>query len=504
MTRPPLALTTVAAVLVAGVALVSVTEPEAGTATATAVAHQPVVGTLVVCPELVKSGSDVVTRLTTGTATEGRLLVRAATLTPAGGLGPMVLDRGGRVGLLNLRSDNALAVAVSASGEQAGALETEQLSRGADGPQRGFANVRCEPTAQDTWFVGGSTTQNAETQLVLVNPYDQPALVNLEIYARSGPVDAPSARGILVGRRSRLVLRLADLAPEEPALAVRVETVEGRIAPALRDARANGETPLGVDWVPRAGRPAEQLTLASLPDGIGRRLLYLFVPGEDDAVVRIQTTYADGQFVPDGLEEVHVPARRVVGVDLTKVVSFVDQRTADRINKPVTLRIDAEGAPLLATAVVENYARFSNIREIAYVGPARPLTGPSLITDNVIGGDVESTVFLTAPDGTARITATAVGYGGKPADPRQYTFVVKRGQLVTFRIHERFPEGSVQAVVLTPDDDAAPVYAARYVFERGQRGPLISVLSVVTQPGSGVPVPEVVADPRTALVDPRH
>jgi hypothetical protein len=503
MSRPPIALLSVAAVLGLGLAVVQATEPDAAARRQANTTQLPVVGRLAVCPELVRSGSDVVTRLTAGTPSEGRLTVRAATLTPGGGLGSLVLDRGGRVGLLNLRSDNAIAVAVSASGEQAGALEAEQFSRGADGIQRGLANVRCEPTVQDAWFVGGSTTQTADTHLVLVNPYDQPALVNLTLYGRGGEIETPRAKGLVVARRGRVVVKLADLAPEESVLAVRVQTVEGRIAPAMREARAKGDTPLGVDWVPRAGQPAQQLTLPGLPDGIGRRVLYLFAPGEDDAIVRIQTTYADGQFVPDGLEEVRVPGGRVVSVDLTRVVSYVDQRTADRLNKPATLRIDAEGAPVLATAIAENYARFSHIKEIAYVGPVQPLTGPSLVTDNVIAGEVESTVYLTAPDGAARVTATAVPYAGRPASGRSYTFNLKRGQVVPFEIHKRFPDGHAQAVVFTPEEGSSPVFAARYTFEQGQRGPLITVLGLVTQPGSGVPVPEVYADPRTALVDPR-
>ncbi|MCA1823693.1 MAG: hypothetical protein LC640_05405, partial [Frankia sp.] len=57
-----------------------------------------VVGRIALCPELLKAGSDVTTRLTAGTAAPGEVRVRAASVVPGSGEGPTVVAEGGVVG----------------------------------------------------------------------------------------------------------------------------------------------------------------------------------------------------------------------------------------------------------------------------------------------------------------------------------------------------------------------------------------------------------------------
>jgi hypothetical protein len=498
VSRFPFALLGVVLLLGGGVAASRVTEPHAAGTRPRAQETRPVEGAVGVCPELLKSGSDVVTRLTAGVSVPGDVRVRAATLTPTTGLGPVVLHSGGHVGALRLKSDSAVAAVVTASGPQSGGLEVEQVSRGDTGIHRGWAGVRCEAPTADSWVLGAATTVGADAQLVLVNPYDDPALVRVEVYGAKGFVDIPDLDGLVLPPRGRVVRELAGLAPDEKQLAVHVVAREGRVAPAVRVTRRHGTTPLGVDWLPRLGQPGTQVDVPGVPGGNGQRHLFLFAPGEDDAHLRIQLTLPDEQFVPDGYDEIDVPAGRPVDLDLTKVLQVVNQANGVRTQRAVSLRIFAEGAPVFAVAGVENRSKYGPIQEISFVGPAAPLSGPTLVTEARNLTDMHCALLLSAPDGPARVTVETVNREGQQTTPVRRTIDVQPGRITVFT-YDKLPKDSNVAIVVTPDDDLSPVWVTRLISEAGSRGPLFTTQALVTQPTAGFEVPFVASDPGAAL-----
>lgn len=501
MNRPPFALLSVVAVLAAGFGVARGGDPVATTRAAPAkLETRPVDGALAVCPELLKEGEDVVTRLTAGVATPGEVTVRAAKLAAGQGLGAVVLKEGKSVGALKLSASAAVAAVVTATGPQSGGLEVEQVSRGADGPNRGWAGLRCEPPAADSWFLGGTTLTGNDTELVLVNPYDDAALVRVELYGKNGLIDIPELDGIVLKARARLTRDLSRFAPDESPLAIHVVAREGRVAPAVRVHRTSGTTPLGVDWLPRMTRAGTEVNVGGLPTGNGSRRLFVFVPGEDAAHLRIQFTLPDEQIVPAGFEDIDVPAGRPVSLNLGEVLTVVDQRTAEKSMLPVGLRIYAEGAPVFVTAFTESRARFTPIREIAYVGPAAPLTGPTLVTEARNLGQMDCALLFHAPDGPARVEITTLLSRGEKGKSVRRFVDVKQGEIVVYP-YSKLPKDNLQSVVITPDPGLSPVYASRYIFEYGGRGPLFTTQSLVTQPTSGLEVPVVVGDPTAALPD---
>ncbi|MCA1825072.1 MAG: DUF5719 family protein, partial [Frankia sp.] len=410
---------------------------------------------------------------------------RAASVVPGSGEGPTVVAEGGVVGAFGLPGSQAVAVAATAAGPLAGGLEAEQVSRGVDGLHRGLANVRCETTATDSWFVGGSTRPGAETELILVNPYDDPALADVDVLTPSGPALAPSARGIGIPPRSRVVQPLAAFAPDVRALAVHVRVRAGRVSAAVRDSRARGRIPLGADWVPRVDGPSPDVVVAGIPPGNGERLLYLAVPGDDDTTVSVELTRTDGQYVPTGFDEIDVPAGQVRVVDLTKALD----------EAPATIRVRSDTVPVLAGAYVENRARFNPIREIAYVGATESLTGSALLTDTTVARNVNSYLLLSAPEADAVVTVDLVGVRGRPLTTTVHkAFRVPGGRLVVVPLSRVVPPGPLRPLVLTVPPDSPPVYAARLVDEQGERGPLFTVLGLRSQLLAGVPEPFAQAD----------
>ncbi len=498
MTRPLFALLVTATLVGAGLAAADATAPGPRLSPPRDLRRAPVVGSLAVCPELLQGRSEVTTRLTVGTALPGSVTVRAASLVAGSGQGPTVLSRGGEVSDFGTPVDTAVAVAATAVGEQAGGLEAEQVSRGVDGRNRGLAGTRCESTVQDTWFVGGGTKPGVESEVLLVNPYDEEALVDLEVLTEGGPSTAPGLRGIVVPGRQRTVVKLSDLEPDQRALATRVVTRVGRVAPALRDSRSVIDTPYGVDWVPRAGLPASGIDLVGLPGGNGDRLLYIAVPGEDDAVVDVQVTLADSQLVPVDLREIIVRADTIAIIDLEKVLA----------QRPASLRVTSQGADVLAGAYVENRARFNPIRELAWIGATPPLVGPAVVTDSRVTPAVDTHLVLTAPDGAAQVEVSLLGRAGaRQTLPPPVLVNIPAGRQVTLRLADRrfvaSPPSDERPFLVTPVDGSAPVYAARVILERGLRGPLFTVMALRATAADGVTVPDVIADPRVGLVDPR-
>jgi hypothetical protein len=500
MRRPPYALLSVVAVLVAGVAVGNATEPEPGRTGSTRLETRPVEGAVAVCPELLRQGSGVITRLTAGVAIAGDVTVRATTLTRKSDLGPVVLRSGGHVGALKLTSDSAVAAVVTASGPQSGGLEVEQVSRGDDGIHRGYAGMRCEAPTADSWFLGASTKTGNDAQLVLVNPYDDPALVRVELHGAKGPLEIPDLDGIVLKARQRVVRELGGIAPDEERLAIHVVAREGRVAPAVRVTKRKGSTPFGVDWLPRLGQPGMQVDVPGIPEGNGLRRLHVFAPGLDAAHLRIQFTLSDEQFVPAGYDDIEVPGGQPVAIELTKALQVINQRTAERTQRAVSLRVYAEGAPVFVTAFAESRARYLPIREIAFVGPAPPLSGPTLVTEARNVGRMACALLFSAPDGLARVRIETISRQNDKAVPVRKILTVQPGRLTVFP-YSKLPPGELISLVVTASSDLAPVYVSRLIYEQGQRGPLFSVQSLVTQPTAGLDVPRVEADPRAALPD---
>jgi len=491
MTRPPLRLLAVGTALVVAVFVVDWMPGRSSRRPVGLQRQGRVVGTVAVCPELLQAGKDVESRLTVGTAQPGSVTVNAAPLEPGGDEGPVVLDSGGQVGIFGEPGNSAVAVVAHATGEQAGGVAVEQLSRGNDGPQRGLAGVRCEPTVADSWFVGASTTINDHSQLVLTNPYDDVAVVRVDLYTADGKLAVPGTDGVEVPARTRVVKPLEKWAPSEKWLAVRVVAESGRVASAVRRTSQVDLNPAGVDWIPRAGRPAETVTLGALPAGTGPRWLVLLNPGKDPALVRVQVTTKNGQTLPSSLGQLEVPGRKLLAVPV-----------AAEVGKEVAvLGVFSDGPPVLAAAYTESRSAKSPLREFAFSGGSSALAGPALLTDNRVGKGIGTTLALFAPEGSAEVTVSPVQVRGDPRPKDAPTRVaVPQGRLVLVSLADVTSSGDPRPVVVTPQGGSAPVYATRIITEAGSRGPLFTVLGVRSQPHDGLPMPPVYDDPAAWVI----
>jgi hypothetical protein len=457
-----------------------------------------VLGATAVCPDVRQDAGLYGTRISVGAAPlpagrkasggemHGNLLTDDSRLTAI----PVTEPGQVAVGLGSSVDENG--VAISATGALATGLEVEQIARVSDGRYRGLAGLRCEPPNREAWFVGASTGLVDLSVLVMANPDDTPATVDLSAFGRSGDVDERLGQGVSVPPHSRLVYRLDSLAPDKEFIALHLRCRQGRVVAALRNARAVGTKPLGFDYVPQALPPATRVVVPGIPQGPGVRGLVIGNPTEDDTTVTVTVTLRDGQFVPTGMDEITVPARRTVVVDLTE----------QTLKTPLTATVRSTGAPVVAGAytIEAQEGQLGGIREIAYGGSTLPLSGPALLTDVVINRPTESTLILSAPEAAATVVITPITViGSKAALPAARTVSIPEGRTVSVRLSTFFPPGTNAqlAIEVRPLEGSGPVYATRYLRERGGRGTLATLLDL-QGPARLVPRPATVQDDEAA------
>lgn len=491
---PPMGTLLIVGILAAGTVLVGVVQQKPPpTRTPESV---EVIGATAVCPDLRQTKDLLATRVSVGSAplpagrTGGGGEVEALRVSAKGRPEPVPVTAPGQVSVGLATTTDKDGLVVTASGSLAAGLEVEQVTRGEQGINRGLAGLRCETPRTESWFVGGATLIGDGTVLVLANVDDTPATVDVTVFAAAsseGPPDARLGQGITVAPHTRQLLQLDTLAPGRNFLTTHVVSRRGRVAAAVRHARLDGSVPLGVDWVPQSTPPSTRVFIPGIPQSPGVRTVLITNPGADDTVVSLQVTTTDGQFVPTGFDQIEVPAG-------TTVPARLDRITA---NSPAGVTITSEGGPVLAGALVQD-RQTGPVREFAYTAGSLPLSGPALMTDLVINRPTESTLILSAPDAIARVVVTPIRVlGTVGALPEPKTVVVPAGRTATLKLSTFYPPGTEAQLALEvrPLPGSGDVYAARYLRERGSRGPLVTLLDL-QGPAQRVPRPYAVQDVR--------
>ena len=488
MTRPPVALlgAVLALVVVVGTGAATRSAPSAPPGTTAA----EVVGAEAVCPALRRVAADqLTTQVAVGVAPSSNApggSSSTVSATPLSGIpAPLALQSPGQVaaGLGADVDDNAFVV--RASGRLAAGLEVQQLSRAATGPHRGYAGLQCPRPRTDTWFAGGSLAAGETTTLVLVNPDDTGAVVDVQLWSTDGPVDARNGRGLTVPARGRSVLALETLAPGRSGLAVHVVAGRGRVAAALEHLRSSTGRPLGVEWVPASPPPATRVVVPALPAGPGARSLLVTNPTDTPTVVQLQLSAGTGQFVPVGLDAMTVPAGSTVSADLTALLA----------TSPAAVAVTSAAGPVLAVGVAVDGG--GGGQDLAYAGTAEALDGPALVSDAAGSASVLLLSALGADTSATVTTLPVLGVAAPASAPR--TVQVRGGSTVAVPLADLgLSAGSRAALQVTPAAGAASLYASVLLREDTADGPFTTLLTLAAAARPGLR-PAVGADPGAAL-----
>ena len=468
--RPALHVALVVALLIAVGGVATALAPQVRGPSAAVATRVPVSETLVACPGL--RSSEGLTESTVAAATppqvrgvdtaaSGKGVVRTLTPDPDKDKTLIKLASPGDRGAYTGRNGERDSVTGSAEGSLAPGFSVTQTERTVDGRGRGLASTQCFPTGNDFWFVGAASGVGQRAVLVLTNPETAIATVDVAFFGRRGPVDAPGARGVEVPARSSVELRLDEVAPSQPVLALNVRVRVGRLSAALTETDVFGFEPRGTDWIPGAVAPSNTLLVPGFPrtDGARQATVSLdVVAPEEAAVVTLTLVTPEGTFTPQGVDVVEVPAGGVKSVDLTKALRGEQAAVMIESDVPVTAG---------ARVFLQDPDIFG---DTLFLAASQPLTASAVVPDNRISDDLATRLILSAPEVAATVTITAFAEGTQvPVE----TVELASGTTGEFTIK---PPGNLLefGLVITPQAGSGPVYGVRMLDEEGPRGPLVT------------------------------
>jgi hypothetical protein len=380
------------------------------------------------------------------------------------------------------------AIQAYGEGSLAPGLVADQWGRDPGGQGRGMASTACAPAASEFWFVGGGAIAGRQTRIVLVNPDETSAIVDVLIRGPAGLIDAPAGRGLVVKGQDRLVVRLDVLAPGVTATAVQVLARTGRVGASVDDEQQTGLATVGTDWIPQAAAPSTRVYVPGIVSGDGARVLSVVAPGEDDAIVNIRVIAADGTYAPTERSRVEVPADGVVTLDMSPVLD----------KRPATLELTSD-IPIVAG--MRQFFGGRNVQdETAFSAGAQPFAGPAAVSGLPVRAATDVRISITAPDTDAEVDVVLLPFrGGKEAAQPTAARRIKIGAGKLRYVKLNPPAGiDWYTAVVTPVEGSGPVLVAHRVREQSRFGDLVTgypwnPLRVQ------VAVPTAVQDPAVAI-----
>ncbi|MET9469107.1 DUF5719 family protein [Streptomyces sp. NPDC006544] len=486
--RVPLTLAAVTAALAAVTGLAALTAPAADGAPAAAsgrtAARMPVERSLLVCPA--PSTSDIAdtvyTALTPGAAAAGgtgsaRLLGATKDAKPV-----LELKEPGKPVGAKASGAEAPALTGTADGFLAPGWSAQQTTVVSVGRTRGLLGVSCTAPGTDFWFPGVSTAKGREDYVHLTNPDDAAAVVDIKMFGPDGAVktEAGTSENIRVDPKSSKAISLASLAPgaQLADVTAHVTTRAGRVGATAQV----GEEGVGSDWLPASVDPAGTLVLPGIPADAASVRLVAFVPGDEDADLRIRLAAASGSITPAGNEQLHVKAGMTASVDLKDV-------TRGEAGSLVLSPPEGKN-PVPVVAAVRVVRGSGAKQDIGFVQAAAPVGARATVADNRL--EENATVLaLTAASGAdakVRVTASPGTEGGEPASQE---VTVKAGATQTLTVAPAGGKGSYALTVETLT--GGPVHASRTLTVPRDGTPMFTV-QTLSDDRSTVSVPKASQD----------
>ncbi|MER6202393.1 DUF5719 family protein [Streptomyces sp. NPDC001586] len=453
--RAPLTLAAVTAALAALTGIAALTAPAADGKTAdgkaAAAARMPVERSLLVCPG--PSSSDIAettyTSFTPGApAGEGKGSARLLGATKDAKPVLEAKEPGKPVGATANGAD-APALTGSADGALAPGWTAQLTTKVSVGRARGVLGVGCTAPGTDFWFPAVSTAKGREDYVHLTNPDDAAAIVDIKLFGPDGLAkpEGGASENIRVDPKSTKTVLLSSLVPGAllADATAHVTTRAGRVGASVQVA----EEGVGADWLPASTDPAGSLVLPGIPADAASVRLVAFVPGEEDADLKVRLAAPGGAISPAGSEQLHVKAGMTAVLDLKDL-------TRGEPGSLLLGPVDAKKAAPVVAAV--RVVRGSGAKqELGFVPAAGPVGTRATVADN--RPEENTTVLsLTAPAADAKVKVTASpGTGG--GEPASQEVTVKAGTTQTLSLAPAGGKGSYALTVETLS--GGPVHAAR-------------------------------------------
>lgn len=341
--------------------------------------------------------------------------ISVASTTAWGSLGVREVGQEGLrtipTGTGSVLTDSAGPMLMVAEGRQNQASAASAFSREPAGPNRGLALARCGTPATSLWFTGlvsnpDDPALGLRSEVVLINPDEGQAEVDLVLFGPSGVQAASGARGIAVPARSVRTVALESLFTRPDPVGVEVRTNRGRVAAVVRQHVSAGVQPTGTDWQVASAAPAGTQIVPGIPGGPGPRTLVLSNPGKRRTTATVEVLGPQGTFAPVDAASIDINAESTAAVSLAAGLDGEPGAVRVVADQPLVAAVvarSAENGPDADVAIQPASVNVSGVG-IAALAAAPGVTGDVLVTN---GGDAEVIVPLTATGADGReIAAT--------------------------------------------------------------------------------------------------
>ncbi|MCF8551944.1 MAG: hypothetical protein K9G05_07705 [Candidatus Nanopelagicales bacterium] len=361
------------------------------------------------------------------------------------------------------------AIRAFGEGALAPGFVADQWGRDPSGRGRGMASTACAPAASEFWFVGGGAIAGRKTRVVLVNPDETAASVDVIVHGPDGIIDAPAGRGLIIPSQDRLIVQLDVLAPGVNATAFHVIARTGRIGASVDDEQRSGLDSVGTDWIPQSAAPATSVYVPGIINGLGARVLSIVSTSDNDANVSIKVMSAEGTYEPAERNSFTVTAGGVLTVDMAPALP----QTPDGA-LPSTLEITSDQPIVVGMRQFFGGKRVQD--ETAFSAGAQPFTAPAAVSGLPVRDATDVRLAITAPDTDAELDIVLLPFaGGKDAAvataPRRLS--IPAGTVKNIKLEAPAGVDWFTAVV-TPVAGSGPILAAHRVREKSRYGDLMT------------------------------
>lgn len=370
---------------------------------------------------------------------------------------------------LLLTGEGALATAGS------GAVTSQSDS----GETAGLMAAPCLVPGTEQWFVGVGSTDSDRTELVLSNPDDASAEVDLRFFGPQGRVVVPGSPGVVVGGRSSRAVSVSSLVDDAGPLSVAVRASEGRVSVAARRIRTDDLKPAGADWQVPSVAPGPVVVVAGVPGEAGPRSLEVVNPGPDRASVSVEVLGLSGPFAPAGADVVEVAPESTASVPLESGLAGESASVRLRSTTPVS------------AAVVSTSSRADAQPDLAVQPALPPLVRQGVSAVGTTASSATSELVISnGGDSDAGTTFRVVSYEGVVL--REDDILLAAGGTATRRITSPGPS----YIVVDVPDGSAVVGSVTLSQPEGDVAGLATL--PLTSPDVASRAPSVEQDPAVA------
>jgi hypothetical protein len=355
-------------------------------------------------------------------------------------------------------------VEVSATGAMAQGLAVEQAGPG------GTTTAQCGSPGTSFWFVGPGQSSAADIELYLMNTDDEAAdaqVTAVTDMTKGGVILGNADNGITVPPHSMVTQSLGGLLQSSKIVALNVTTSVGRVVAAVRVSKSGSDEG---GWLPQAVAPAMTQVIPGLPSAGGSRELYIAVPGDAAAAVKVTAVTARGSYQPTGGTGIELLGDTADEISLPSV-GGVASAIEISSSVPVVAAMQVPGGPVGMPG--------------AMAASAGPVQEQGVLVANPVGPAGSTDLVLSAPAqaASARIVVCAVGV---PITGQQGTVIqVRAGSTVVVPIKAPHAHRVSQVmIVVSPTAGSGPLYAARVITSGGV------IQSIMPVPSSLTWVPE--------------